>query len=186
VRLFTAIDLNAEARTSLETAQRRLAAGVSDRRGTLRLVRPEQLHLTLVFIGDTPETHAASLIDAIGLDIPMAPFDVAFGGFGVFPPRGAPRVLWIGAVEGAPKIIELHAHVAGRLKSLGVAAEARRFVPHLTLARWRQRARGRPVLPDRAEVVARIQVERVTLFESRLSSDGPTHTALTHARLRCP
>ena len=186
MRLFTAIELNDEARAALEAEQRRLAARVADRSGTLRWVRAEHLHLTLVFIGETPEARAARLIEAMGADIPVAPFHVAFGGCGLFPPRGAPRVLWIGALEGADEIIELHAQVAERLKHIDIAVDERRFAPHLTLARWRQEARGRLQLPDDGEVIARIQVERVTLFESRLSSAGPTYTALTHARLRCP
>jgi 2'-5' RNA ligase len=186
MRLFTAIELTDEARASLEVEQRRLAARVADRSRALRLVRAEHLHLTLVFIGDVPEPRAAGLIEAMGSDIPMSPFHVAFGGCGLFPPRGAPRVLWIGALEGADRITALQAHVAVRLQNLGVAVDQRPFAPHLTLARWRQQARGRPRLPDDDEVIARIQVEHVTLFESRLSSAGPTYTALTHARLRCP
>jgi 2'-5' RNA ligase len=186
MRLFTAIELNDEARASLEAEQRRLAARIADRSGTLRLVRAGQLHLTLVFIGEIPETRAAGLIEVMGADVPMAPFHVAFGGCGLFPPHGAPRILWIGALEGADEITALHGHIAGRLKQLGVAVDERPFAPHLTLGRWRQRARRRPLLPDDVEVVARIQVERVTLFESRLSPAGPTYTALTHARLRCP
>ena len=186
MRLFTAIELNDAARVSLEAEQRRLAARVADRSRALRLVRSEHLHLTLVFIGETPEALGARLIEAMGSEIPMAPFHVAFGGCGLFPPHGAPRVLWVGALEGADEIIALHAQVAGRLKNLGVAVDERPFAPHLTLGRWRQQARGRPRLPDDVEVIARTPVERVTLFESRLSSAGPTYTALTHARLRCP
>src|SRR5262245_12876811 len=144
MRLFTAIELNDEARASIAAEQHRLAARLADRSTTLRFVRAEHLHLTLVFIGEIPETRAASLIEAMASDIPVAPFQAAFGGLGLFPPRGAPRVLWIGALEGGARIVELHSQVAGRLKRIGVEVEERRFAPHLTLARWRRQERGRP------------------------------------------
>lgn len=187
MRLFTAIELSDEARASIEAEQRRLAARLEDNSQALRFVRGEHLHLTLVFVGEIPESRGAALVEAMGSDIPVAPFHLVFGGIGTYPSRGAPRVLWLGALEGIERIVELHADVARCLARVGVPIEQRPFSPHLTLARWRSHSRGgRPRLPDAPEAVARIDVERVTLFQSRLSSAGPTYTALAHARLRCP
>src|SRR3954451_21826873 len=96
------------------------------------------MHLTLAFIGDTTEDRAAAIGAAIRGDVPAAPFEMTFGGLGVFPPRGAPKVLWLGVVAGESPAVQLHAVVVTRLAAVGVVPERRCFRPHLTPARWRQ------------------------------------------------
>lgn len=182
MRLFTAIELTDDARGKIAAEQARLRRALG--RGA-RPVRPEHMHLTLAFIGETPEARGAAIVGAMEQPLAMTPFTVAFGGIGVFPPRGAPRVLWLGVREGEAAMIELYREVADRLSKLDVEAERRPYHPHLTLARWREsRPSDRPA-PDRASptVVARIDVSFVTLFESRLSSTGPAYTALARAPL---
>jgi 2'-5' RNA ligase len=127
-----------------------------------------------------------AIVDALSTDIDLSPFAAALQGLGVFPPRGAPRILWIGVEEGAKQIGEVQREVANRLTRLGVALERRPFHPHLTLARWRtslptDRARALSAEPHAA--VARLGVDHVTLYNSRLSPAGPTYTALTRVNL---
>src|SRR5262249_60404254 len=100
-------------------------------------VRREQMRLTLVFLGGVPEARAAVVVDAIGAAIAQPPFDLTFAGLGVFPPRGAPNVLWIGAGSGADASIALQRELADRVERVGIALERRPFHPHLTLARWK-------------------------------------------------
>ena len=187
MRLFTAIELTDEARAAITAEQKRVAAGLGDAAGALRFVRTEHLHLTLVFLGEVAEESAASIIETMSGEILHAPFHLVFGGLGVFPPRGAPRVLWLGVVDGARQAIDLQARVADRLTSAGVAVERKPFHPHLTLARWRdQRRSARPVLAATPGVVAAVDVSAVALVQSRLSSAGPSYTRLSQARLLCP
>jgi 2'-5' RNA ligase len=186
MRLFTAIELTEDARAAIVAEQKRVAAVLTRNLGSLRLVRPEHLHLTLAFVGEVSEDRAAGIARAMTADIPLEPFQVVFAGVGAFPPRGAPRVLYLDVTEGAHAAVELHRHVAARLEAAGVGLDRRPFRPHLTLGRWRQ---SRP--PDRprgtsAARVAEIQVRSVTLFQSQLSSSGPTYTRLTATRLGCP
>jgi 2'-5' RNA ligase len=104
----------------------------------------------------------------------------------VFPGRGAPRVLWIGIGAGLDQLRSLQREVATRVATQGVALEARDFHPHLTLGRWtssRPSDAARALGNRRAETIARENVARVTLFESRLSSSGASYTALAHANL---
>jgi 2'-5' RNA ligase len=184
MRLFTAIDLVDRARAAIAEEQQRIIAALGDAAGSLRLVRSEHMHLTLVFIGEVVDARAAAIVEAMTRATPLPPFDLVFGGVGVFPSHGRPRVLWLGVLEGSPEAIALHAHVARQLTAVGVMVEDRPFRPHLTLARWKDSRRStRPRLPESASAVAKTRVEAVTLYQSRVSSAGPSYTPLAHARL---
>ena len=187
MRLFAAVELGDDARTAIAAEQQRIATALGDAARLLRFVRAGHLHLTLAFIGEIADVRSGPIIEMMSGDIEQAPFPLIFGGMGTFPPAGAPRVLWLGLVQGARELTALGALVARRLVAAGVAVEPRPFRPHLTLARWRERSRpARLRLPESTDRVARLDVETVTLFQSRLSPAGPSYTALTRARLVCP
>jgi 2'-5' RNA ligase len=196
-RLFIAIPLTDDARREVASEQERVAAGLRDAPGRLRWSRPEQMHMTMVFIGAVAGDDVGRVVTAVRPPVEKTAFEVGFGPLGVFPPRGAPRVLWLGVNEGEGALTELHRIVRSRLRETGVAFDDKPFHPHLTLARWRD---SRPA--DRRAVaalagqksprhVARMPVTEVCLYESRATAgpgtagDGPTYTALTHAPLAC-
>src|SRR6266550_4708422 len=137
MRLFVAVDLSEEARQAMAAEQKRIAAALAGRQTSLKWVRPEHLHLTLVFLGSVDEERARAGVDAIGRDVDAAPFDLVFDGVGAFPPHGEPRVLWTGVTHGAAELVALHRELRQRAAALGIALEARPFIPHLTLGRWR-------------------------------------------------
>jgi RNA 2',3'-cyclic 3'-phosphodiesterase len=185
MRLFIAADLPESVREAIAAAQRRISAALGSA-ANLKWVRPEHSHLTLVFIGNVDDARVTATADAIGREVEMLPFDADFEGAGVFPPRGAPRVLWLGIGAGAAQVMELQRTIASRTAALGLALEDRGFHPHLTLARWRE---SRPADRNRAldaaprGLVARAHIASVTLYQSRLSSAGPAYTALARANL---
>jgi RNA 2',3'-cyclic 3'-phosphodiesterase len=185
VRLFAAVELSDEARLAIAAEQERLAAAFSGKSAP-RWVKPDQAHLTLVFLGNVEAGLAPAVIDAVGRDVDLAPFDMVLDGIGAFPPRGAPRVLWVGVTEGAEEMTRLQRELAARAAALGIAVEERPFHPHLTIARWRE---SRPADRDRAigaatrGALARVHVSSATLYESKLSPAGPAYTALAHANL---
>src|SRR5262245_390036 len=183
MRLFVAVDLDLAAKTSIGSEQSRLRDAARDSR--LRWVRPEHMHLTLVFLGEIADNAAAAIVSACGADVAQPPFEVAFGGLGVFPPRGAPRALWVGAAEGSDELRALQREMAQRVARLGVALDTRPFSPHLTLGRWKEsRPSDRHLVDDASRAtLARVRVDRATLYHSRLSSQGPSYTALSHANL---
>ena len=187
MRLFVAIDLPDRARTAIAQAQRRLRAALGD--AAPRWIKPEHLHLTLLFIGERDEDAAAAIVKTMGEPVPLDPFTFALGGIGVFPPHGAPRILWLGLVDGAREVSDLQRLVAGRLAGVGVPPEDRAFHPHLTIGRWRE---ARPAARRRAlEATADLReaggvaVRVVTLYRSHLGPAGPSYTALTQAPLSC-
>ena len=193
MRLFVAIDLTDDARAEVARLQRRVAEHLGGR-GGLRLVHQEHLHLTLVFIGEVDEPRAASIGSSMAAPFDVAPFELVFGGLGVFPPVGPPRVLWLGVTAGADAVGALQQQVCLRLARLAEGpgnnrrewGSERPFSPHLTLGRWRRsrQSDGRRALAETVGAVARVPVAAVTLYESRLSSSGPSHLALCHTSLK--
>jgi 2'-5' RNA ligase len=140
-RLFTAIDIGADAKSQIADSQVQLATAI--RASSLRWTKREQWHITLVFIGEVPDDRAARIVELMREALPHPSFRFELGGLGTFPSRGAPRALWIGVRSGADQIIRVQSLVADRLELAGVERERRPFSPHLTLARWR--GVGRPI-----------------------------------------
>src|SRR5437660_12359403 len=100
------------------------------------------MHLTLVFLGEVDEAHAAAAVDAMHEDLDAAPFWIAFGGLGVFPPHGRPSVLWLDVAAGVQEAIAVQHTIASRLARTGAAIESRPYHPHLTVARWKRSGAG--------------------------------------------
>jgi RNA 2',3'-cyclic 3'-phosphodiesterase len=198
MRLFVAVDLSDEARQAIAVHQKRLVGPLSKSKEGLKLVEPSRMHLTLLFIGEAQEALVPAIVESMNAPASMPPFDVTFGGVGVFPPRGAPRVLWIAIAEGAAPLERLQHDIVERVRAVGIAFDDRPFHPHLTLGRWRGADRRRPsagrrstperlrrelAALDRSDRIACVRVTRATLYQSRLSSSGPAYTALAHANL---
>jgi 2'-5' RNA ligase len=192
MRLFVAVDLPEETKRLIAAEQTLIAAPLVRSGSSLKLVAPERMHLTLLFLGEVQEARVPAVIEAMNTAVDLPAFDMAFGGGGMFPARGAPRVLWMGVTEGAAPLTSLQDEIAERIRGLGIAFDDRPFHPHLTLGRWRESnsdraARGRIRReggPLRGSGVAvGVRVTRATLYQSRLSSSGPAYTALAHATL---
>ena len=187
MRIFAAIDLSDDARDAIAAEPAAIVSAMGDEAHDLKVVRPEHMHLTLAFAGDATDAIGAAIAERMSLEIAQAPFELAFGGVGTFPPRGAPRVLWLGVIGGADAVLALHATVAGRFEAAGAPQERRPNTPHLTLARWRRRSESfRLKTTGGNQRVARVEVAGVTVYQSRLSSSGPTYVRLAHSQLTCP
>lgn len=185
MRLFIATDLDQAAREAIAALQWRLRRRVGER-SSLKWTKPEQMHVTLAFIGEADESLSASLIVAMQARPAQRAFDVAFERLGVFPTHGAPKVLWLGVGAGAAEMIALQGEVAARVGRLGVALEGRPFQPHLTLARWRDsRPSDRRAVDEIADVddVARVRIDHATLYRSQTLPAGPVYTPLARVTL---
>jgi len=186
VRLFAAVDLSHGTRDAMAVEQRRVASSLGKAVASLKWVKPDRAHLTLVFLGQVQADVVAPLVETMSQDIDASPFDIVFSGRGVFPARGAPRVFWAGVGTGIDRLQSLQREIVQRVVKHGVVLEAREFRPHLTLGRWttsRPSDATRVLSAARHGTLAQETVTRVTLFESRLSSSGPAYTALAHANL---
>jgi 2'-5' RNA ligase len=187
MRLFIAFDLDDEARAGIAAEQKRLAAVLrQSSQSSIRWVGPDQMHLTLVFLGEVDEKRADAVVAEVQRDLAHPSFDLVFAGVGVFPPRGAPNVLWIGVTAGAEPANAIQSELARRVASQGVRLETRPFHAHLTLGRWRDsRSADRDrVLNAGSGSAVRLYVDHATLYQSRLSPSGPSYTALARANLK--
>lgn len=138
----------------------------------VRWVRLEGLHLTLRFLGPTPDDRVGPTAEAVRKvgEAAAGPIAMQLGGSGTFPPQGRPRALWLGIAEGGEALADLATHLGAALASAGWPSEHRPFRPHLTLARSDGIAAG-PLVADRlASVMSgrRIPalIDRLGLFES--------------------
>jgi RNA 2',3'-cyclic 3'-phosphodiesterase len=186
MRLFIAADVPDGVRAALAAEQKRISAALAGSGSSLKWVKPEHAHLTLVFIGNVEDACVPVVVEAFAADVDMPAFDAVFESAGVFPPRGVPRVLWVGVGSGARELVDLQRVLAARVAGLGLPIEDRAFHPHLTLARWRGSRnpdRGRALAAAPRGVVARAHLDSATLYQSRLSPAGPTYTALARANL---
>lgn len=167
-RLFIAIDFPEPVRAALALLQN----GLPD----ARWAPPEQLHLTVRFVGEVEGSVFADLQDALTA-VRCDPFEMALSGMGHFPPRGQPRVLWAG-VTAHEALATLRRKVEAALATAGIGPEGRKFAPHVTLARLK----GTP-LRRVAEYLAHhagfasapFTVEAFHLYSSILSNAGAKH-----------
>jgi 2'-5' RNA ligase len=97
---------------------------------------PENLHLTLRFIGDTEPAKQTALEEALAR-VRVEPFILPVGGVGLFPSRGPAKVLWAGTGQAHPRLFQLRKQVDEALLSVDVTLDVRSFHPHFTLGRLR-------------------------------------------------
>jgi 2'-5' RNA ligase len=182
VRVFVGVEVGDEVKRQAGQVVSELRQRVGSQLEA-RWVPLDNLHLTVRFIGHVADDRAPALLAALGRPLSVAPFEIESNGCGRFPPRGGPRVLWIGLSRGLASLTELHVEFNRRVAPFGYAAEDRPFAAHLTLARIRDAgtAQGRLVDDALSRIPMRAvtqRVEYVTVFESRLSSKGSQYAAL--------
>jgi 2'-5' RNA ligase len=140
----------------------------------VRWTTPENVHLTLKFLGDVRPEALDDIYAALGeVCAEHAPFDAVLAELGAFPSARRARILWIGVGAGSDRLRSLSADVDDALAPLGFEREKRPYVPHLTLGR----VRGGPLnldLPSGGGGT-RFRVGRIELMESRLAAKGATY-----------
>ena len=169
MRLFIAIELPDRLKRELEWLR-------TDIQGT-RWVPPEQLHLTLAFLGEVDEETTGRVIAQLA-KIETDAFKLLFSELGCFPDRRRPRVIWIG-VKTEPNLLKLAASVRQSVLDAGIFMEDRPFSPHITLARLKLPAAvelGAFLGRQSSITLKPFSVQEFTLFQSRLTSQGAVHS----------
>lgn len=179
MRLFVALEIPEPVRR--EVARR--VAGVRDRLPRARWVDLEKVHLTLLFLGQTPEDRipvlSAKLRDAFAAYEAMT---VRLSGSGTFPPKRPARVAWIG-LEAPEELAAVQADAAAAaVEAVGFEPEERPFRPHVTLARcepnWPRDATDKFVSAFSGEIGPPFTVDRGVLMESKLSPRGARYSVV--------
>jgi 2'-5' RNA ligase len=150
-------------------------------------VKPAALHVTIKFIGEVEQAEVDRLQELLMPPIAVAPFEIAWRGIGTFPSVKNPRALWLGVIHGAAQLAEIEAEVSRRLAGVNaVELDDRALLPHLTLGRVKMAGAGIdwPKILQAVEIrhVTSV-VDRVTLYRSHLSQQGPHYTGLVSAPL---
>jgi RNA 2',3'-cyclic 3'-phosphodiesterase len=170
MRLFVGLDFPWETKQLLGS----LAGGVHG----ARWVPPENLHLTLRFIGEVP-AHQAEEIDHALASLRGRAFPLVLAGVGTFAKAGQEKSLWVG-VEKNPSLQALQSKIETALQRSGCAPERRRFTPHITLARLRDVAEGKLAGFVQAHNLFRagpLQVQHFVLFQSLLGKEATVYRA---------
>jgi 2'-5' RNA ligase len=171
-RLFFGLEVLGNAREAAEAVLLRLTENVVHQ-GT-RWVRPEKLHLTLVFLGHVADEKLEA-VEGVGRTVAEAagPVSLAVTELGGFPHLGRPKVVWI-RVEESPALRELQSALVARLASL-VTLEDREYHPHVTLGRVspgspKVGAKVRALAEELGPVTAEWTTADLILFET--TADG--------------
>ncbi len=148
----------------------------------VKLVEPENLHITLVFIGEVPDFKLNSVKEAVS-SVTFKPFKVKLKGMGAFPSMTKPRVVWIGIEEGFTELRNIRDTLMKELKSRGIRPEdEKEFVPHLTLGRVkgpRNLFNLINIINENSNVeIGEINVDSIKLFKSTLTPKGPIYEVL--------
>lgn len=170
MRLFVALDLP----WTLKQQVSQLAGGLPG----AKWVPPENYHLTLRFIGETP-AHRAEEVDFALASLRARGFSLSLAGLGTFAKSGRPTAIWVG-VERNPQLDHLQNKIETALQRIGMERERRRFAPHVSLARLDNVSEAKLAAYVQAHNLFRadpVPVEHFTLFSSRLGKEQSVYVA---------
>lgn len=184
IRVFIAVDVGDEIRSKLDELQRKLKKVHAD----VRWVKPRNIHLTLVFLGDVPVDKIETIEHALNRACSEQPaFDLASRGTGFFGRRSHPRVIWAGVVD-CPPLLELQRRTAEQLHTLGIVPDSKPFSPHLTLGRVKGIDQHTVPLMEKVDryqetELGSTHIDRVELIQSKLTPRGAEYELLHQTEL---
>jgi RNA 2',3'-cyclic 3'-phosphodiesterase len=180
IRSFLAFELPPEIRKTIKDVSGEIRRSELN----LRWVKVDNIHLTVVFMGDI----RAEDVQAIGAEIEgvclgFEPFEISLKGLSVFPNTQRPRVLWLGLEMDTERIRSLKNSLEERLSAFGIKEEKRSFTPHLTLGRFNKPGRCDSII---SELISRykdlkspeFRTEEMVMYKSELKSGGAKYTKL--------
>lgn len=178
LRLFVGIEL--------PESVRQMLASVREDYPVARWHEPQQLHLTLNFIGGVDEACARRMATAL-VDVPSRPFELKVQGVGYFGTLQRPSVLWAGLAPSV-QLHQLQKTLEQRLLPLGLMAEDRPYRPHITLARVKQGVPLQAFLQRHAQLsIPAFHVENICLFLSSRGEEGSVcYRVMERFRLKSP
>jgi len=183
MRTFIAIDINDD---ELIKKIYELSLAVKRTGASLKLVEPENLHITLKFLGEIDpkdidiikkviETHAKK----------FSPFRISIEKLGAFPSIRSPRVIWVGIEENKDKIVELAQAISYDLEKIGFRREKREFHPHVTIARVKKHNRALIdfINANKDKYFGTLTVGEILIKKSKLTPMGPEYTTIASIQL---
>jgi 2'-5' RNA ligase len=188
VRCFIAIELPDGVKRGLRELQAQLKAGSQ---APAKWVDPTNIHLTLKFLGNVAVDRMGEITTAMTQAVQgTSSLSLEIRELGVFPNPRRVQIVWVGVSGETDKLARIQQRIESKLERLGFPPEGRRFTPHLTLARLRDRATpdqraklGQLIAETEFDAAPSFKVDSVNLMKSQLTPEGPIYTRLSVAAL---
>jgi len=170
MRIFVAIDLPEDLKEKIFMVSSEIAKKIS-----LRLVAKENLHLTLVFLGEKTNVEVEEIKKAVaGAGSGFGKIFLTMENLEFFPPR-RPRGIWFKIGGQIDKLFSLHKKIVDNLLKNGIQVEDLRFTPHACIGRSRGKIKTEI---EKIRLEEKFTADKVTVFQSQLSAKGPTYFKL--------
>lgn len=185
IRAFVAVEIGDEVRGGIARLQRDL----KEVGAKVGWVAPENIHLTLVFLGNIFQAKVGPLgaaMDAVAADFELFRMEVSGAGF--FGSAASPRVLWVGIAGPNAPLAAMQGRVVEAVKALGIPVEERAFKPHLTLGRVRSKHRAVELTSAlgsaKNTAYGSVEIRRLLLMQSHLEHQGVRYSILHESALK--
>jgi 2'-5' RNA ligase len=185
LRTFIGVDIGKAIRERAVALQEKLSQSANG----VKWVEPENLHITLLFLGEVDDREVPAVCRAVAEQTIQHPaFEMSVEKLGCFPHPRRPRIIWIGVGQGEKELCALHDALEPPLLQLGCyRREERQYRPHITLGRVRT---DRPpdklasaLTQNQAWEGGRVPVHEVLVMSSELTPQGPNYTILSRGKL---
>jgi len=182
MRLFVAIELSDQVRAGLVRVRDELKARLAAEGRSISWVKAENLHITIKFLGEVPETRVKEVCDALGSVGRARAVELAGAKIHCLPPRGPVRVIAAGLEGDLKRLAEAHGEIEWKCADVGIPLEGRKFLPHVTFARVKGRlkvkAREIEEWVEGLFPTERMVAREFVLMESRLKPQGAEYVAV--------
>jgi 2'-5' RNA ligase len=187
MRCFIAIDINEQVRAALGDLQRELDNKADIRKGDVKWVKPEAMHLTLKFLGEIKDEQVADVCNIVKeVAGRHEAFELDIESVGCFGGKSA-RVLWVGAGKGSTNLLQLQKDLEMQLAAAGWPPEGREFAGHLTLCRIKNSKAGAKLATLAEQYkdfeAGTVSADSVSVYQSQLRPTGPIYTVLGNYKL---
>ena len=179
IRTFIAIKIPQDILTQIAV----LLSGLKTLGGRITWVKPENMHLTLKFLGKTDPVQVKNISEKLSqLVLSFNRFEIKFKGLGAFPNFRRPKIFWIGTVGDNSTLIQLANKIDRQMSEFGFKPENRRFSAHLTIGRVRDQGGIEPIInllqKEENFTAGEFIVKQVFFIKSELTQQGPIYTTL--------
>jgi len=181
IRVFIAIEIDSEIKNKLSEYLSKLKRTGAD----VKWVSPENIHLTLKFIGHI-EKDAVLNLNKIVNDavVGIEPFSISIGNIGAFPSLKKPRVVFVCVQERGNRLLDIYEKLDKGVEQLGIKKESKKYVGHITLGRVKSQkdiSKLKNALNSETECCfGREMVTSISLIQGRLTPTGPLYTRLNN------
>lgn len=179
IRSFIAVEIPEGVQAQIGQLQQKF----KNLQGNIKLVKSENIHLTLKFLGDIDQSQLNKIKEKIDDTAKISKkFEIKICGIGVFPKLDFPRIIWVGIEDDEKHIEKIYQNLEDGLSKIGFEKEKRAFHSHLTIARikyLKDKVELKKILETTQFIISeQITVNEISLFKSTLTPKGAIYTLL--------